>query len=90
MEENGPGTTTMTPEGAALDSKSRSVAHTEHCLGWLSRPRPQVFDLVSLNFSREALGCIAGPLAVDCYSPEGTGICWPGQGHSIEHHAVEA
>lgn len=73
----------------AMDTKSRSVAHTEHCFKWLSKPKPQVFDLVTLNFSRETLGCVQGRLGVDCYSPEHTEICWPGQKHSTGHHAVE-
>ncbi|GJC88619.1 hypothetical protein ColLi_11457 [Colletotrichum liriopes] len=73
----------------AMDTKSRSVAHTEHCFKWLSKPKPQVFDLVTLNFSRETLGCVQGQLGVDCYSPEHAEICWPGQKHATEHHTVE-
>ncbi|WQF82784.1 hypothetical protein CDEST_07798 [Colletotrichum destructivum] len=77
------------PGSIAMDTKSRPIAHTEHCFKWLSKPKPQVFDLVTLNFSREALGCVQGRLGVDCYSPEHAEICWPGQNHSTAHHAIE-
>ncbi|EME82689.1 uncharacterized protein MYCFIDRAFT_174245 [Pseudocercospora fijiensis CIRAD86] len=72
----------------ALDSKSRSSAHSKHCLGWLSKPKPEVFDLVALNFSRESLGCISGGPNFDCYSKTGTEVCWPGERHSILHHSI--
>lgn len=49
-----------------LDVKTRSRAHTEHCIKWVSQPKPDVFGLATLNLTNESLDCVAGQLSLEC------------------------